>query len=206
MSDCFYEVTRTIREKSVPKQADQRELVEKVGGVFRLCSMVQKRMRELVMGARPLVEVDYTQRRDLLDIVMREIDEGKIGVAEEGEASVDIPMLLQTDVPDPAEDIALDAFKGVVDEDDLAVVVPAPEESQNEEEGQEPQPKASGEPEASDGEKDNKDEDEEDKQPEEPSEEPSEETEASDGEEDNKDEEDKQPEEPSEEPSEETDR
>lgn len=146
----------------MPKQADQRELVQKVGGVFRLCSMVQKRMRELVMGARPMVEVDYTQRRDLLEIVMREIDEGKIDVAEEGEIPVDIPML-QTDVAVPTEESMIrDALTGVVDEDDLAVVAPAPEESQDDQ------------PEASDVKEDDKDKDGDKEQPEKPAEEPTE--------------------------------
>ena len=57
----------TLKEEAVLKEVDQWELVEKVGGVFRLCALIQKRMRELVMGARPLVEVPSDQRQDRCD-------------------------------------------------------------------------------------------------------------------------------------------
>jgi len=66
----------------VAKGADVSVLAGVYGGPFRLTSIIQKRMRELVKGARPLVEVGRG-RHDLLDIVLRELEEGRIEPTEE---------------------------------------------------------------------------------------------------------------------------
>jgi len=66
----------------VAKDIDTGPLVEAQGGAFRLTAIVQRRLRELVKGARPLVEV-ARGRRDLLDIVLRELKEAKIEPTEE---------------------------------------------------------------------------------------------------------------------------
>lgn len=69
------------------KDVDVRSLAEFYGGEFRLTSIIQKRLRELVRGARPLVDVGRG-RRDLIDIVVRELREGRIEPTEEyGETS-----------------------------------------------------------------------------------------------------------------------
>ena len=52
-------------------------LEKKIGGKFRLTALVQRRMKELVEGARPLVE---TQGKTILEIIIQEIDEDKIGI------------------------------------------------------------------------------------------------------------------------------
>lgn len=51
------------------------EIVRKVGGKFRLTSLIQRRLTQLMEGARPLVE-----RRDLtpLEVVVQEIIEDKL--------------------------------------------------------------------------------------------------------------------------------
>ncbi len=65
------------------------EVVNKVGGRFKLAALVQKRMAELLQGARPLIE--DTQGLTLLEIVAQEILQDKItieapgGDAEDGE-------------------------------------------------------------------------------------------------------------------------
>lgn len=51
------------------------DLVNKVGGRFRLTSLIQKRMRELMMGARPLVEPG---KMTPMEIVVKEIIDGKL--------------------------------------------------------------------------------------------------------------------------------
>lgn len=51
------------------------EIVDRIGGRFKLCSLVQRRLVELMDGARPLV--DRHGRTDL-EIVLAEILEGKI--------------------------------------------------------------------------------------------------------------------------------
>ena len=52
------------------------EIVNKVGGRFKLTALIQKRLDELVQGARPLIE--DTEGRSMLEIVIQEILEDKI--------------------------------------------------------------------------------------------------------------------------------
>lgn len=53
------------------------EIVEKVGGRFKLCALVQRRLVQLMDGARPLIE--RGDRSDL-EIAVEEILQGKIGM------------------------------------------------------------------------------------------------------------------------------
>ena len=53
----------------------EEEIVKKVGGRFKLSSLIQKRMVSLNRGARPLVE---TGTSDLMQIVVAEIMHDKI--------------------------------------------------------------------------------------------------------------------------------
>ena len=57
------------------------EIVHKVGGRFKLTALIQKRMLELMDGARPLVE-----RENLtdLEVVIQEILQDKIAIDYEG--------------------------------------------------------------------------------------------------------------------------
>ncbi|MFQ5430312.1 MAG: DNA-directed RNA polymerase subunit omega [Phycisphaerae bacterium] len=55
------------------------EIIQQAGGRFRFTALIQKRWRELMMGARPMVEPG---NMTLLEIAVREIAEGKI-VAKE---------------------------------------------------------------------------------------------------------------------------
>jgi len=50
-------------------------IVEKAGGRFKLCTLIQRRVVQLMEGARPLV--DRAGRSDL-EIAIAEIVEGKI--------------------------------------------------------------------------------------------------------------------------------
>lgn len=51
------------------------KLTQKVGGRFRLTSLLQKRVAELVKGSPPLVDLPGG---DYFAIALREIEEGKI--------------------------------------------------------------------------------------------------------------------------------
>jgi DNA-directed RNA polymerase subunit omega len=53
----------------------EEAIVNKVGGPFRLSTLIQKRMKALNRGARPLVEV---RGGNMLSIVIQEILQGKI--------------------------------------------------------------------------------------------------------------------------------
>ena len=53
----------------------EEEIVRKVGGRFKLSTLIQKRMVQLNQGARPLVE---TNEQDKMAIVLQEILNDKI--------------------------------------------------------------------------------------------------------------------------------
>ena len=52
------------------------DLINKVGGRFKLTALVQKRLDELVQGSRPLIE--DTEGKTMLEIVIQEILQDKI--------------------------------------------------------------------------------------------------------------------------------
>lgn len=54
------------------------EIVNKVGGRFKLTALIQKRMLELMDGARPLV--DRTSVMTDLEVVIQEILQDKIAI------------------------------------------------------------------------------------------------------------------------------
>ena len=57
------------------------EIVNKVGGRFKLTALIQKRMLELMDGARPLVERESMTD---LEVVIQEILQDKIAIDYEG--------------------------------------------------------------------------------------------------------------------------
>jgi len=57
------------------------EIVNKVGGRFKLTALIQKRMIELMDGARPLVEREGLTD---LEVVIQEIIQDKIAIDYEG--------------------------------------------------------------------------------------------------------------------------
>ena len=64
------------------------ELVEKVGGRFKLTALIQKRLMELMQGSRPLIE--DTEGKTQLEIVIEEIRQDKITIDYE-QSDIDKP-------------------------------------------------------------------------------------------------------------------
>ncbi len=60
------------------------DIIEKFGGRFKLCSIIQKRWLQLLQGARPMVE---TKGLTDMEVIIKEIVEGKLEliVPQEGE-------------------------------------------------------------------------------------------------------------------------
>jgi len=56
------------------------KLVNRVGGRFKLTALIQRRLVELLQGARPLVE---TEGLTDIEVVVKELMEDKIAVQEE---------------------------------------------------------------------------------------------------------------------------
>lgn len=61
------------------------EIVRKVGGRFKLSTLIQKRMVALNRGAQPLVDL---QTKDLMEIVVAEIKGNKIYLDTSGKVQV----------------------------------------------------------------------------------------------------------------------
>ncbi len=64
------------------------DIIEKVGGRFKLTALIQKRWLELMRGARPLVE--NIQGKTEMEIVIEEINQGKIAIDYEA-SGIDPP-------------------------------------------------------------------------------------------------------------------
>ena len=66
------------------------EIVEKMGGRFKLCALIQRRLVELMDGARPLVE---REGRSDLELVIEEILSEKIAIdLDRSELPEDFPV------------------------------------------------------------------------------------------------------------------
>lgn len=59
------------------------EIINKVGGKYKLTALIQKRLAELMDGSRPLIE--DTKGRTQLEIVIQEILQDKITAELEGD-------------------------------------------------------------------------------------------------------------------------
>jgi DNA-directed RNA polymerase subunit omega len=64
------------------------ELINKVGGRFKLTALIQKRLTELLQGSRPLL--DDTRGMSQLEIVIEEIKQDKITI-DYDESDIDQP-------------------------------------------------------------------------------------------------------------------
>jgi DNA-directed RNA polymerase subunit omega len=69
------------------------EIVEKVGGRFKLCALIQRRLQQLIEGARPLVE---RHGRTDLEIVIEEILQDKITLSIEESDPVRVHRRVET--------------------------------------------------------------------------------------------------------------
>ena len=81
----------------------EEELVQMVGGKFKLTSLIQKRIVELNRGAPPLVEFEDNDEPTLKQIVIKEILEGKIELAEREELDQALQEAVIADKPDDGE-------------------------------------------------------------------------------------------------------
>ena len=54
------------------------DIVNKLGGKFKLSTLIQKRLLELMQGSRPLI--DNTEGKTLMEIVIEEIRQDKITI------------------------------------------------------------------------------------------------------------------------------
>ena len=81
----------------------EEELVQLVGGKFKLTSLIQKRIVELNRGAPPLVEFEDNDEPTLRQTVIKEILEGKIELGEREELDQALQEAVIADKPEDAE-------------------------------------------------------------------------------------------------------
>ena len=81
----------------------EEELVQLVGGKFKLTSLIQKRSVELNRGAPPLVEFEDNDEPTLKQTVIKEILEGKIELGEREELDQALQEAVIADKPEDAE-------------------------------------------------------------------------------------------------------
>ena len=67
------------------EELKEEEIVNKVGGRFKLSTLIQKRLVALNAGSRPLVELDTT---DKMKIVLQEIIQDKIFLDTSNEVQI----------------------------------------------------------------------------------------------------------------------
>lgn len=60
------------------EELKSEDIVNKVGGRFKLVALMQKRLQELLEGSRPLI--DDIEGKTLLEIVAQEILQDKIAI------------------------------------------------------------------------------------------------------------------------------
>jgi len=72
------------------------EIVEKVGGRFKLSTLIQKRLVQLKQGSRPLVDM---QTDNMMELVMEEILQDKILLDTEEQVHTAEGETVVTDVP-----------------------------------------------------------------------------------------------------------
>lgn len=72
-------------------------IVDKVGGRFKLCVLIQRRLAELMDGARPLVD---RQGRSDLELIIEEILQDRITIDfDEAKALEDMKIALEANPP-----------------------------------------------------------------------------------------------------------
>ena len=72
----------------------EEEIVNKVGGRFKLSTLIQKRLVQLNRGSRPLVDAKPTQ--DKISIVLQEILQDKIKLDTSNEVAISAPAIFES--------------------------------------------------------------------------------------------------------------
>ncbi len=137
------------------KKYEEEDVIQMVGGRFKLATLLEKRYKELLFGGRPFVEVETD---DPLDVLIEEIVQGKIDLIPESEAISAAAAALMSGatsneaaeeaaaraaleavgIEKPADDdLVVDADEEVVDDDETVDVEEEVEEDEDDEEDEE---------------------------------------------------------------------
>ena len=78
------------------EELKEEEIVNKVGGRFKLSTLIQKRLVQINAGSRPLVEMDTS---DKMSIVLQEIRQDKIFLDTSSEVKITGDLPVSSDGP-----------------------------------------------------------------------------------------------------------
>ena len=70
------------------EELKSEEIINKVGGKFKLTALVQRRLAELLQGGRPLIQ--DIENKTMLEIVVQEILQDKIAMDDGTAAEPDV--------------------------------------------------------------------------------------------------------------------
>jgi DNA-directed RNA polymerase subunit omega len=79
------------------EELKEEDIVNKVGGRFKLSTLIQKRLVQLNAGSRPLVEMET---KDNMEIVLQEILQEKIFLDTSNEVKITGDLHEESDVPE----------------------------------------------------------------------------------------------------------
>ncbi|MCD6405527.1 MAG: hypothetical protein J7M19_06845, partial [Planctomycetes bacterium] len=155
----------------------EQEAIDKVGGRFKLTSLLKKRYKELMFGDKPLVRIDSD---DVIDVLLAEVMEDKIELVPEAEAIAAAAAALTSEKASKeasVDDETATARKALLSDADGESKEPDKETKEPDEETKEPDEETK-EPdeETKEPDKETKEPDEETKEPDEETKEPDEET------------------------------
>ncbi|MDR1479293.1 MAG: DNA-directed RNA polymerase subunit omega [Planctomycetaceae bacterium] len=87
------------------EELKDEELIKKIGGRFKLSSLIQKRLVYLNKGAQAFVDPDKSASKDKLHVVINEILQDKIYLDMDGE--------VRERTPTPVEIVFDDEYTGI---------------------------------------------------------------------------------------------
>ncbi|MBT4691875.1 MAG: DNA-directed RNA polymerase subunit omega [Planctomycetaceae bacterium] len=79
------------------EELKEEAIIEKVGGRFKLSTLIQKRIVQLKQGSRPLVDM---QADNMMELVLQEILQDKITLDTDNQVHTPEGETVVTDVPD----------------------------------------------------------------------------------------------------------
>ena len=82
-----YQADINCEKQKMIEELKSEEIINKVGGKFKLTALVQRRLGELLQGGRPLIK--DVENKTMLEIVVQEILQDKIAIDDGAPAKSD---------------------------------------------------------------------------------------------------------------------
>ena len=83
-----YQADINCEKQKMIEELKSEEIINKVGGKFKLTALVQRRLAELLQGGRPLIK--DIENKTMLEIIVQEILQDKISIDDGTPAGPDV--------------------------------------------------------------------------------------------------------------------